>query len=54
MMFDALSTSGGKNEMLLLLIGTLAPATTTGWWHKLIETGNGDPGCLRPSASGAG
>ena len=44
MMFDALSTAGGKNEMLLLLIGTLAPGSPTGWWHKLIETGNGDPG----------
>ena len=44
MMFDALSTAGGKNAMLLLLIGTLAPGSDTGWWHKLIETGNGDPG----------
>ena len=44
LMYDALSTAGGKNEMLLLLIGTLAPGSPTGWWHKLIETGNGDPG----------
>ena len=44
MMFDALSTAGGKNEMLLLLIGTLAPGSPTGWWNKLINTGNGDPG----------
>ena len=44
MMFDALSTAGGKNAMLLLLIGTLAPGSPTGWWHKLVETGNGDPG----------
>ena len=38
----ALSTAGGKNEMLLLLIGTLAPGSPTGWWHKLINTGNSD------------
>ena len=44
LMFDALSTAGGKNEMLLLLIGTLAPGSPTGWWHKLINTGNSDPG----------
>ena len=44
MMFDALSTAGGKNDMLLLLIGTLAPGSPTGWWHKLINTGNNDPG----------
>ena len=44
LMFDALSTSAGKNAMLLLFIGTLAPGSPVGWWAKLINTGGGDPG----------
>ena len=44
LMYDALSTSGGKNEMLLILIGTKAPAPLDGWWLRLVEHGADDPG----------
>ena len=30
--------------MLLLLIGTLAPGSPTGWWAKLVANEHGDPG----------
>ena len=44
LMYDALSTSGGKNEQLLILIGTKAPAPADGWWLRLVERGAADPG----------
>ena len=44
LMYDALETSGGKNEVTLILIGTKAPGTAGGWWRELISHGHADPG----------
>ena len=38
-MYQALTTSGGKTEQRLLLIGTRAPAEASGWWRKLLASG---------------
>ena len=43
LMFDALSTSGGKTETTLILIGTKAPAPEGNWWRRLVDTGT-EPG----------
>ena len=40
-MYDALTTSGGKGEQNLLLIGTRAPGPVDGWWRKLLASGGG-------------
>ena len=37
LMYDALETSGGKNECLLVLIGTRAPGPAGGWWRNLVD-----------------
>ena len=36
-MYDALSTSGGKNEQTFVLIGTRAPGPAGGWWRNLVD-----------------
>ena len=36
-MYDALSTSGGKNEQTFILIGTRAPGPAGGWWRNLVD-----------------
>ena len=40
-MFDALSTSAGKGEQTLILIGTRAPGPVDGWWRRLLDSGAG-------------
>ena len=40
-MFDALTTSGGKTEQRLILIGTRAPGHAGGWWRTLVSSGGG-------------
>ena len=40
MMYDALSTTGGKSAMRLILIGTRAPAEPPSWWLDLLDTGS--------------
>lgn len=40
-MFDALTTSGGKTEQRLILIGTRAPGPAGGWWRQLVASGGG-------------
>ena len=42
MMYDALSTTGGKQAMRLILIGTRAPAEPPHWWLDLLDTGSAD------------
>ena len=37
LMYDALETSGGKNETTLILIGTRAPGAAGGWWRTLVD-----------------
>ena len=41
-MYDALVTAQGKPEsrLRLIFVGTLAPSTTSGWWHDLIDGGS--------------
>ena len=41
-MYDALETSGGKNETTLILIGTRAPGPVDGWWRYLVDNGDGE------------
>ena len=36
-MYDALETSGGKNEQTFVLIGTRAPGPAGGWWRDLVD-----------------
>ena len=36
-MYDALETSGGKNEQTFGLIGTRAPGPAGGWWRDLVD-----------------
>ena len=36
-MYDALETSGGKNEQTFVLIGTRAPGAAGGWWRDLVD-----------------
>ena len=36
-MYDALETSGGKNEQTFVLIGTRAPGSAGGWWRELVD-----------------
>ena len=36
-MYDALETSGGKNERTFVLIGTRAPGPAGGWWRDLVD-----------------
>ena len=43
LMYDALSTSGGKDDTKLILIGTRAPGDADGWWRTLLDTED-DPG----------
>ena len=43
LMYSALETSGGKNQMRLVLIGTRAPAPEGGWWRNLVDEGDGSP-----------
>ena len=40
MMYDALSTTGGKSAMKLILIGTRAPAEPPNWWLDLLDGGS--------------
>ena len=42
-MYDALETSGGKNETTLVVIGTRAPGAADGWWRRLVDGGS-EPG----------
>ena len=42
LMYDALSTTGGKSAMKLILIGTRAPATPPNWWLDLLDAGSTD------------
>ena len=42
LMFDALSTTGGKSAMRLILIGTRAPAESPHWWLDLLHAGSTD------------
>ncbi len=46
LMFDALTTSGGKSDTRLFLIGTRAPGAEGGWWRSLL-TEPADPGTYR-------
>ena len=42
-MFDALSTSAGKGEQTLILIGTKAPGQPDGWWRRLLDSRGSGP-----------
>ena len=46
LMYDALTTSGGKSDTRLLLIGTRAPGAESGWWRSLLSE-PADPGTYR-------
>ena len=46
LMYDALETTGGKNAMTLILIGTRAPGPAGGWWRRLVD-GDPEPGMFR-------
>ncbi len=41
-MYDALTTSAGKNEQTLILIGTRAPGPPDGWWQRLLDSGGSE------------
>ena len=41
-MFDALTTSAGKGEQTLILIGTRAPGPPDGWWQRLLDSGGNE------------
>ena len=46
LMYDALTTSGGKSDTRLFLIGTRAPGAEGGWWRSLLAEPD-DPGTYR-------
>ena len=47
MMYDALSTSGGKSESHVLYFGTRAPGSSGGWWRSLVDEGDGSESTYR-------
>ena len=47
LMYDALETSGGKAAILLVLIGTRAPAPEGNWWRTLVDNGDGSASTYR-------